>query len=51
LLVERREPLALAGFASGYADQAHFTREFKKRTALTPARYARAFAAPPGAAA
>jgi AraC-like DNA-binding protein len=35
------------GFACGYADQPHFTRDFKRRTAMTPAAYRSAFAVPP----
>jgi AraC-like DNA-binding protein len=31
--------LAEIGFACGYADQAHFTREFKRRAGMPPARY------------
>jgi AraC-like DNA-binding protein len=33
------------GYVCGYADQAHFTREFKRQTALTPASFRRQFAA------
>lgn len=35
-------PLDLAGAAArlGYADQAHFTRDLRTVTGLTPARYA-----------
>ncbi|HWS36583.1 MAG TPA: helix-turn-helix domain-containing protein, partial [Actinoplanes sp.] len=29
-------PLGLIGFTCGYADQPHFTREFRRRTAMTP---------------
>jgi AraC-like DNA-binding protein len=32
------------GYVCGYADQAHFTREFKRHTALTPARFREQFA-------
>lgn len=32
-------PLAEIGFVCGYADQAHFTREFRERVGLTPARF------------
>jgi len=38
------------GYACGFADQAHFTREFKRRTALTPALYRAEFSQPPGKA-
>lgn len=36
-------PICLIGFACGYSDQPHFTREFKRRTALTPAAFRLAF--------
>jgi AraC-like DNA-binding protein len=38
-------PLALAeiGFLCGYADQSHFTREFRSRSGLTPADFRREF--------
>jgi AraC-like DNA-binding protein len=38
-------PLALAeiGFLCGYADQSHFTREFRLRSGLTPADFRREF--------
>lgn len=32
-------PIAEIGFVCGYADQAHLTREFKRRVGVTPARY------------
>ncbi|MFJ3876224.1 helix-turn-helix transcriptional regulator [Streptomyces sp. NPDC090077] len=44
LLLDGRHPLPVVGFACGYADQPHFTREFARRTAMTPAAYRRAFA-------
>ncbi|MEU4426817.1 AraC family transcriptional regulator [Actinoplanes sp. NPDC024001] len=37
-------PLSVVGFTCGYADQPHFTREFKRRTAMTPGQYRSAFA-------
>ena len=40
-------PLAEVGFLCGYADQAHFTREFRRRVGLPPERYRRAFASGP----
>lgn len=43
LLVHSGHPLGVVGFASGYADQAHFSRDFKRRTAMTPATYRSAF--------
>ncbi|WP_117211095.1 helix-turn-helix transcriptional regulator [Allorhizocola rhizosphaerae] len=49
-LLMRAEPsLGVVGFASGYADQPHFTREFKRRTAMTPAAYRSSFLLPPDA--
>jgi AraC-like DNA-binding protein len=33
------------GYVCGYADQAHFTREFKRQTALTPASFRQQFLA------
>lgn len=44
LLVRTAHPLSLVGFACGYADQSHFTREFMRRAAMTPAAYRDAFA-------
>jgi AraC-like DNA-binding protein len=32
-------PLAEVGFVSGYADQSHFTRDFRNRVGMTPLRY------------
>ena len=44
LLIESRQAPAAVGYACGFADQAHFTREFKRHTALTPALYRAQFA-------
>jgi AraC-like DNA-binding protein len=44
LLLHTGHPLGIVGFACGYADQPHFTREFRRRTAMTPAVYRSAFA-------
>jgi AraC-like DNA-binding protein len=44
LLINSTHALGIVGFACGYADQPHFTREFQRRTAMTPAAYRRAFA-------
>jgi AraC-like DNA-binding protein len=43
LLLHSGHPLCVVGFACGYADQSHFTRDFKRRTAVTPAAYRSAF--------
>lgn len=45
LLVETEHDVATVGFACGFPDQPHFTRVFKRHTAMTPAAYRRAFAA------
>ncbi|MER7007657.1 helix-turn-helix transcriptional regulator [Dactylosporangium sp. NPDC000555] len=48
LLTTSAHSLGVIGFACGYADQPHFTRDFKRRTAMTPAAYRSAFPdAPP----
>jgi len=39
LLRETLEPLGAVAFVSGYSDQPHFSREFKRRTGLTPLNY------------
>jgi AraC-like DNA-binding protein len=49
MLINQALPLSMVGFACGYADQPHFTRTFKRQTALTPAAYRAAFAKPEGA--
>lgn len=43
-LMSNEHPLGVVGFTSGYTDQPHFTREFKRSTAMTPAAYRSAFA-------
>ncbi len=45
LLVAGDTPTAEIGYRCGFADQAHFTRSFRRHTALTPARYRAEFAA------
>lgn len=42
-LLERDAPIAEIGFLCGYADQPHFTRQFRDRVGMTPARYREAF--------
>jgi AraC-like DNA-binding protein len=39
LLLERDRPLTEIGYTCGFADQAHFTREFKTRFNMTPGTY------------
>ncbi|MER5769170.1 AraC family transcriptional regulator [Streptomyces sp. NPDC001985] len=46
LLMSGGHTVGVIGFACGYADQAHFTRHFKLRTAMTPAVYRSAFRRP-----
>jgi transcriptional regulator GlxA family with amidase domain len=40
-------PLARIACETGFADQAHFTREVRRETGLTPAGLRRAAATPP----
>jgi AraC-like DNA-binding protein len=44
LLMRSEHPIGTVGFGCGYVDQPHFSREFKRRTAMTPAAYRAAFA-------
>lgn len=44
-LLQGTLPLAEIGFLCGYADQSHFTREFRLRSGLTPADFRREFGA------
>ncbi|MFC8847970.1 MULTISPECIES: helix-turn-helix transcriptional regulator [unclassified Micromonospora] len=46
LLMNTEHPLGMIGFVCGYADQPHFCRGFKRRTAMTPAAYRSAFRRP-----
>ncbi len=39
LLAGGEEPLSSVGFVCGFSDQAHFTREFRKRVNMTPGAY------------
>lgn len=45
LLTAGTESTAQIGYLCGFADQAHFTRCFRRHTALTPARYRSEFVA------
>ena len=38
-LTRSDEPIALVAQEAGFADQSHFTREFRRATGVTPARY------------
>jgi len=38
-LMATTTPVAEVGFVSGFADQPHFTRDFRKRVGMTPQRY------------
>lgn len=40
-------PTAQVGYVCGFADQAHFTRQFKRHTAMTPGLYRNEFASRP----
>lgn len=42
-LVRTTTPIAEVGFISGYADQPHFTRDFRHRVGLTPLRFRESF--------
>jgi AraC-like DNA-binding protein len=39
-------PLAEIGYLCGYADQAHFTRQFERDVGLTPGKYRASFSSP-----
>jgi AraC-like DNA-binding protein len=49
LLTVGSMPTAEVGYVCGFADQAHFTRQFKQHTAMTPVLYRNAFALRAGA--
>jgi AraC-like DNA-binding protein len=44
LLAESPQSPAQIGYLCGFSDQAHFTREFKRHSAVTPARFREQFA-------
>ena len=44
LLTHTRQSPAEIGYACGFADQAHFTRKFKRQSALTPVQFRKQFA-------
>lgn len=46
LLTAGAMPTAEVGYVCGFADQAHFTRQFKRHTAMTPVLYRNTFASP-----
>jgi AraC-like DNA-binding protein len=39
-LLRRGRPIAHVASATGFADQSHFTRHFKRLMGVTPAKYA-----------
>ena len=47
LLNATRQGLASIAAETGFTDQSHFTRCFRKATGIIPAEYRRRFAAPP----
>ncbi len=49
LLTAGAMPTAEVGYVCGFADQAHFTRQFKQHTAMTPGVYRNTFALQTGA--
>jgi AraC-like DNA-binding protein len=47
-LMKTATPIAEVGFISGYADQPHFTRDFRHRVGMTPQRFRSDFCEPAG---
>ncbi len=43
-LMQSKTEVSEIGFLCGYSDQAHFTREFKRATGITPSKYRESFA-------
>jgi AraC-like DNA-binding protein len=43
-LMQSNTAVSEIGFLCGYSDQAHFTREFKRATGITPSKYRESFA-------
>jgi AraC-like DNA-binding protein len=48
LLAGGEDPLPAVGYVCGFSDQAHFTREFRKRVNMTPGAYRRLVRMPRG---
>ncbi len=44
-LIRTATPVAEVGYVCGYADQPHFTRDFRNRVGMTPLRYRSEFTA------
>jgi AraC-like DNA-binding protein len=47
LLLARGVPIAQAALDTGFADQSHLTRQFKRFVGVTPGEYARGVRAAP----
>ncbi len=45
-LMQTAAPVVEVGYVCGYADQSHFTRDFRNRVGVTPLRYRTEFSAP-----
>ncbi|MDZ7812325.1 MAG: helix-turn-helix transcriptional regulator [Ideonella sp.] len=43
LLIDGQEPIAQVGYLSGFTDQAHFSRSFRRLTAMSPSVYRNQF--------
>jgi AraC family transcriptional regulator len=42
-MLESNEPLVEIALATGFADQTHFTRSFRRLTGMTPSEFRRIF--------